>query len=53
MLFDNAHLARAFLHAYQVTGNEFYKFPHARRPCPCTPGGSGNGADVGTNLIWM
>ena len=25
MLYDNAQLARVYLHAYQVTGNEFYK----------------------------
>lgn len=25
MLYDNAQLARLYLHAYQVTGNEFYK----------------------------
>jgi len=25
MLYDNAHLARVYLHAYQVTRNEFYK----------------------------
>ena len=24
MLYDNAELARVYLHAYQVTGNEFY-----------------------------
>ncbi len=25
MLYDNAQLARVYLHAYQITGNEFYK----------------------------
>lgn len=25
MLYDNAQLAHVYLHAYQVTGNEFYK----------------------------
>ncbi len=25
MLYDNAQLIRVYLHAYQVTGNEFYK----------------------------
>lgn len=25
MLYDNAQLARVYLHAYQVMGNEFYK----------------------------
>ena len=25
MLYDNGQLARVYLHAYQITGNEFYK----------------------------
>lgn len=25
MLYDNAQLARVYLHTYQITGNEFYK----------------------------
>ena len=25
MLYDNAQLARVYLHAYQITGNEYYK----------------------------